>query len=1139
MIKRMQGFLWILTIVAFLFLVNSDALARENNPTGKSSTTLAKPGVDKVTQSMINIGNWGYWYVNDGMTAHSPYTGDAGGFYPRGTAGAIYREGLVWGGIVDDPSSDTKLRVGGNTYNVGTQPGWIVTPGDGTNPPVAVDATDDRARIYRIRSDWATLTASAVLTDAAEFFNVSPDAVTESMTDDIIESYKNDWKNWPTDLGAPYYDVDGNGSYDPVEDEDGMPDPSQGDYPGLANADQVLWFVVNDMNPSKTTQLYGSPPIGLEVQITAWAYNQPTAGLGQIVFNKFKITNKSGFRIDDMYFAQWSDPDLGNYGDDLTGCDTTLSMMFAYNGFPVDGQYQQFGLAPAAVGYDFFQGPIVASPGDTAVFGLKKLADHINLPMTAYGYFGSGTQWTDPPLQVYDGTLQWYNLLRGFAPTVDIEDPTEWVYTTGPNAGQTTKFPLSGDPVTGTGDVDGVTYQPGDRRMLQCTGPITFNDGDVQEVVVGTVGGLGANNIQSVADMKSTDDVAQVVYDNLFMVVPKPPEAPQVQAIALDDKIVLNWGWNADAVKRTEEPVIINYEFEGYNVYQLSSPTSRLNDPSTVRIATFDKDNGVRTITSSFFSAQFGTVVELPIQFGTDSGLQRFITVDRDFITNRPLYRGTTYYFAVTAYNYDPALVRDRALESPATVFAVTPQDPKPGVRYDASAGDLLEVTHDGSSDGQVLVRVIDPAALTGDSYEVTFVEDDDGNVLWNLKNTVTGESVLTNQKQVASLTDNEQLIADGLQVQVSGPVPGVKTGDMFSSNDPSTWGWDIPAGTRRFTWAGGADGFGFEGFRGALGWAQPATFFGSGYNYPAGLLKNVRLYLATVDTDGNYDPNDENVSYGYRFGRGFASPPLKPEFAPFIVNPAGGYSFQDFTKSVPLAAFDVDDPANPRRLVVGHLENNAADGMVDGKWWPPDFNVGNNTAGGGPREWLFIYDVTYSETEDPTLAVELIGNDLPIMYWSTMARRGNLPFSPGGTGEDQFDIFPGKINTTNDVFSFTAPGVTVNEDLAKEDVEKINVFPNPYYGNNALETSRFFHFVTFNHLPQKASFRIFNLGGSQVRMLEKDDNSQFFRWDLLNENGLPVASGLYIVYIDMPDLGKTKVLKLAVVQPKQILEFF
>ena len=84
--------------------------------------------------------------------------------------------------------------------------------------------------------------------------------------------------------------------------------------------------------------------------------------------------------------------------------------------------------------------------------------------------------------------------------------------------------------------------------------------------------------------------------------------------------------------------------------------------------------------------------------------------------------------------------------------------------------------------------------------------------------------------------------------------------------------------------------------------------------------------------------------------------------------------------------------------------------------------------------------------------------------------------------------------------------------------------------------------FITFNHLPEKATIRIFNLTGTQVRKLEKkagDGSGQFLRWDLNNETGLPVASGLYISYIEMPDLGKSKVVKFYIIQRRQILSTY
>ena len=54
--------------------------------------------------------------------------------------------------------------------------------------------------------------------------------------------------------------------------------------PGVANADQVIWYVVSDADVGTTSSLYGCTPIGIEIQYTLWGYNQPGAALGQIVF---------------------------------------------------------------------------------------------------------------------------------------------------------------------------------------------------------------------------------------------------------------------------------------------------------------------------------------------------------------------------------------------------------------------------------------------------------------------------------------------------------------------------------------------------------------------------------------------------------------------------------------------------------------------------------------------------------------------------------------------------------------------------------------------------------------------------------------------------------------------------------------
>ena len=109
------------------------------------------------------------------------------------------------------------------------------------------------------------------------------------------------------------------------------------------------------------------------MQVTLWAYDRENA-LGNAIFKRYKLIYKGtsdtpdGSTIDNMYIAQWSDPDLGSFGDDLVGVDTLLNLAYVYNSSPVDEAFESFNLPPPAVGYVFLQGPIVESPGDTATF---------------------------------------------------------------------------------------------------------------------------------------------------------------------------------------------------------------------------------------------------------------------------------------------------------------------------------------------------------------------------------------------------------------------------------------------------------------------------------------------------------------------------------------------------------------------------------------------------------------------------------------------------------------------------------------------------------------------------------------------------------------------------------------------------
>ena len=457
----------------------------ELHPNGTPSSTLC------------NVNNISEWCRDDGWLDRNPVTGNSGVTFPRGTATAIFQSGLVWGGKVYDGSVQT-LRVGGQTYNVGTKPGAIL----GLRTGNTEDPLDSTVRIWRIRSDYVT---ADLHRDAAEIFQVPLGSVTQAMLDSVRGQYARDWAEWPWEKGAPFYDLNGNGVKDPGED------------PGLVGANQVVWFVCNDIGIAPL--LYGSPEIGIEEQVTIWAYDQ-TNPLSNAVFKRYRVIYKgtagtsASAHIDSMYFSQWSDPDIGDSGDDFAGCDTTLSLAYAYNGEPVDNAYAGFGLHPPAAGFDLLQGPTVTTgnPGDTAIVDFHKIPGAKNIEATACIYFAAGGTYTDPP---YDsnGTVQWYQMLRGLPPTP--QGPPDPAPVINPSTGLPTFFWLSGDPVTGTGWVDGQIDQPGDRRIVLSAGPFTMALGDSQEVVVALVAGIGSNYLNSVTVMKNNDQVVQQKYNTL------------------------------------------------------------------------------------------------------------------------------------------------------------------------------------------------------------------------------------------------------------------------------------------------------------------------------------------------------------------------------------------------------------------------------------------------------------------------------------------------------------------------------------------------------------------------------------------------------------------------------------------------
>ncbi|MBI5266850.1 MAG: hypothetical protein HY851_06415 [candidate division Zixibacteria bacterium] len=978
----------------------------------------------------------------------------------------IYDAG-IWMGAIDSNTNDTLLAVA--EYSTEYVPGsYGGTPGD------------PAFRIYKLYSDSMQDSSDACPTCRRNA----------------------DYLNWPISQGAPWHlDTLIDTLYDtlPGPVYDTTVDTTIDTVPSLIG-DQMAWMVFNDGDAAQHSNDAGSTlPLGVEVQQSSFAFNREDA-MGNIVFIKYKIINKGGRYLRNMFVSLWADPDLGGASDDLVGCDSTLSLGFCYNATNNDSKY---GSTPPAVGFDFFQGPLYFTDSlkDTARMWDTIWPRYRNLPMSSFNKYINGT---DPSSKVHT-----YNYMQGLN-----RDGSVYAYK-----GNPVKFFNSGNPVTNEGDLDS---DPADRRYMLTTGPFTLQAGDSTEVLAAVVAGTACDRLTAIDALKYYDRFAQTAYELNFD-LPAPPRAPAVHVAQDDELIGLSW-------TNLSEADHVDYPFEGYTVLQGSSssgPWKRIPN------ATFDLSNGIGVIYDEEFDVANCGVLNKPAKFGSDVGVQRWFTPNADYINGGPLYNATEYFFRVEAYSYDPTQT-PKTLTG-ATIVKVVPQKHIPEKTLPLRLDNIIATTHTGISDGSVVPQIVDPDSLTGHTYKVWFY-DSAGTVYWTLYDVDSGVTVLTTQANQGATTDLRQDFTkvDGMIVHVYGPPPGYKGGEPGDADE----GWNVPSGARRWTQAG-ADGLHFEGFRGAAGWASGPDAFFAGQGVGADRMRNLEFRLAATDSVGHFVVTDSNVSYGYRYMRRAVDPPQQPSFGPYIINATGGYAYQIFEQNVPLSVWDID--ANPpRRLAVGFMENNVPGGTVDGRYWPPYNGWFDNTASTGPREWLFVFDTAYSTTADPTMQVDFLNVAYtPFLLHATWnSRYDSTDARSHWTPGDRFIMWANHINYVNDTFTFVAAKPTLVSSGSAV-MDKVGVAPNPYYLFASYDRGVFNRRMQFVNLPAECTVSIYTLTGDRIRVLHKNDAStSLLDWDILTENRIPLASGIYIYVVDAPGFGQ-KIGKMAIFTEQEQLDTY
>jgi len=356
-----------------------------------------------------------------------------------------------------------------------------------------------------------------------------------------------EWQKYryAVNIGAAFYDGDGDGIYNPVDlNGNNQWDPNE-DRPDILPGSLTTWCVYNDGVPDSIRAFEEVSPLGIEIHQTLFAYSGENNfdARASTFFVRYKIINtgKVNNLLDSVYFGGWADTDLGamGYYDDLAGCDTIHNSGYVYN----DGEDPDWGINPPAHFIKILQGPFAYVAGETFIdnnsngtyeegidtpldsaynfkgeyLGIDTLSGARNLGMTSFVHYMSSHPTQGDP----DNSYQARNYLKGLTYNGENYDPCTWwagEVLGGIDCSQVNPiFMYSGDPVTQYGWIN---LLPTDQRQLPSSGPFRLEVGKPVNIIVAHIVGRGTDNLNSITVSRNYSEAIQSFYESNFTSIP-------------------------------------------------------------------------------------------------------------------------------------------------------------------------------------------------------------------------------------------------------------------------------------------------------------------------------------------------------------------------------------------------------------------------------------------------------------------------------------------------------------------------------------------------------------------------------------------------------------------------------------------
>ncbi|HWY98049.1 MAG TPA: T9SS type A sorting domain-containing protein, partial [Bacteroidia bacterium] len=152
------------------------------------------------------------------------------------------------------------------------------------------------------------------------------------------------------------------------------------------------------------------------------------------------------------------------------------------------------------------------------------------------------------------------------------------------------------------------------------------------------------------------------------------------------------------------------------------------------------------------------------------------------------------------------------------------------------------------------------------------------------------------------------------------------------------------------------------------------------------------------------------------------------------------------------------------------------------------------------------------------------------IGYGSTTVNNKIMHSTWNNTLDPQNGNYPMYAFSTNAIAVETSNATEASSALAL-----INIVPNPYYAYSSYENNRLDNRVRITNLPPVCTISIFTLNGTLVKVINKNSDATFTDWNLENQYSIPIASGMYLVHVAVPNVGQVTLKWFGVMRPTDL----